>query len=248
VEITLLGTGTSIPHPDRASSGCLVRAGGTVMLFDVGSGTLKRLAEAGHSYLEIDLVFLTHFHPDHTGDLVPLLFALRNPYFPRTGSLQIVGPPGLLDFYRGLCGVYGTHVEALDYDLKIAEMEGPFEATSFSVMSVNVPHTRQSLAYRVEAEGRSFVVSGDTGPSPELVEFSRGADLALFECSFTVEQEAEGHLTPVTAGGMAEEAGVSKLVLTHFYPVFGGCDIVSDCRKVFSGEVTVGTDLMRILL
>ena len=248
MEITLLGTGTSIPHPERASPGCLVCVGGSTILFDIGSGTLKRLAETGRSYLDIDFVFLSHFHPDHTGDLVPLLFAFRNPYHPRTGCITIGGPPGTISFYRGLCGVYGTHVEALDYDLEVIEIGAHLEMPDFSLTSIKVPHTEQSLAYRVEADGKSFVLSGDTGVSPELADFSRGADVAMFECSFTSDQEAQGHLTPATAGSMAEQAGVSKLVLTHFYPVFDGCDIRSECRKYFSGEAVVGTDLMKIKL
>ena len=248
VEIVLLGTGTSIPHPEMASPGCCVRIPGAVLLFDIGSGNLKRLAEAGISYLDINCVFLTHFHPDHTGDLVPLLFAFRNPYHPRETGFKICGPPGLVDFYRGLCGAYGTHVEALDYDLEIKEMGGVYETDSFRVLSLHVPHTGASLAFRIESAGRNFVVSGDTGYSEELVEFSRGADAVLYECSFPGDSAVTGHLTPTLAARMAEEAGVGKLVLTHFYPVFDGYDITGECRKVFGGTIVLGRDLLTFQL
>lgn len=248
MEIVLLGTGTSIPHPDRASPGCLIRIEGVCMLFDLGSGTLKRLAEAGISYLDIDNVFLTHFHPDHTGDLVPLLFACRNPYHRREKKLTIAGPPGTRDFYRGLRGVYGINVEAEGYELHITEVRGTYETGKFSVSSIRVPHTDSSVAYRVSSGRDSIVISGDTEASQELVEFSKGADIVIYECSFRDDMEASGHLTPTLAARMAQEAGIGKLILTHFYPVFEGYDIEEKCRSVYDGEVVVGRDLMKLQL
>lgn len=249
MEVILLGTGTSIPHPEKASSGVCVRTDDTLVLFDLGSGTLKRLAEAGISYLDIDHVIFTHYHPDHTGDLVPLVFSYRNPFRPRSRNFTLVGPPGLTEFYRGLRGVYGDFVEPRDYELELVEHEGAYETDGFLLTSLPVHHTEASLAYRFYSEQKSIVVSGDTGPFPELADFSRGADLAIFECSFRDDMDAEGHMTPTSAGLLAEEAGVTKLVLTHFYPVFDdGYDIVGRCRKVYSGDVIVGEDLSRIRL
>lgn len=248
MELLLLGTGTSIPHPRRSSPGCCVSAGGSRILFDIGSGSLRRLAEAGISYLEIDYVFLTHLHPDHTGDLVPLLFASRNPLQPRTKRLTVSGPPGTKDFYRGLLGVYGDLVEANEYKLGIVELEGPFEASGFRIECHRVPHTATSLAYRIFWGGKNIVVTGDTGYSEGLIEFSKGADLLLAECSFRDDMDASGHLTPGTAGRLAGEAGVARLVLTHFYPVFEGYDIERECRKHFRGDLVVGEDLMGIIV
>jgi len=248
VELLLLGTGTSIPHPERNSPGCCVEAGGSRILVDLGSGGLTRLAEAGISYLDIDYLFLTHFHPDHTGDLVPLIFASRNPFHPREKRLTLSGPRGLKDFYRGLLGVYGEFVEPRGYDLKIVELEGPFEASGFRITSHRVPHTASSLAYRIFSGGKSIVVSGDTGYSEEFVEFSSGTDLLLCECSFRDDMDIPGHLTPRTAARIGEEAGAARLVLTHFYPVFEGIDIEAECRKHYRGELTVGRDLMRIVV
>ncbi len=248
MEIIMLGTGTSIPHPERASPGVCVRTAGSLVLFDLGSGTLKRLAEAGESYLDVDHVVFTHYHPDHTGDLVPLLFSYRNPFRPREAKLTIVGAPGLAEFHRALSGVYGDFVEAREYDLEIVEFRDPYEAGDFRLEGLRVPHTESSLAYRLSSGGRSIVVSGDTGAFAGLAKFSRGVDLAIFECSFRDDMEIEGHLSPTKAGQLAEEAGVPKLVLTHFYPVFEGFDIALHCRKVYGGEVIVGKDLSRIRL
>jgi ribonuclease BN (tRNA processing enzyme) len=248
LEIVLLGTGTSIPHPERASPACFVRAGSVMMLFDIGSGSLRRLAEAGFSYLDIDYIFLTHFHPDHLGDLVPLLFAFRNPFHPRTRKLTICGPHGMGDHYRGLREVYGIYVEPKEYDLELVEVDESFRGEDFAVSSINVPHTGSSRAYRLESDGKSIVLSGDTEYSHELVELSRGADLVLYECSFRDGMDAEGHLTPAVAARMAEEAGVGTLVLTHFYPVFDGFDIGDECRNVFKGKVIMGEDLLKFQL
>jgi ribonuclease BN (tRNA processing enzyme) len=248
MEIIMLGTGTSIPHPDMASPGVCVRTKSSLVLFDLGSGALKRLAEAGVSYLDVGHVVFTHYHPDHTGDLVPLLFSYRNPFRPRTTGLTVIGPPGLVEFYGALCGVYGPFVEAREYELELVEHREPYETEEFLLEGLRVRHTESSLAYRFSSGGKTFVVSGDTGPFPRLAEFSRGADLAIFECSFRDDAGVEGHLTPETAGALAEEAGVPRLVLTHFYPVFDGYDIAAHCRKAYGGEVVIGKDLSRIRL
>jgi ribonuclease BN (tRNA processing enzyme) len=248
MELLLLGTGTAIPHVERSSPGAFVKAGSSRILFDTGSGTLRRLSEAGISYLDIDQVFFTHFHPDHTGDLVPLLFASRNALQPRAKKLILGGPPGLEAFYRGLLGVYGEFIEAGDYDLGIVEIQGSFEARDFLLLSHKVPHTENSFAYRISSEGKSLVLSGDTGYSEDLVEFSRDADLLLCECSFRDDMEISGHLTPRLAGRIAREAGARRLVLTHFYPVFEDYDIEAACRKEYRGEVAVGRDLMKFIV
>ena len=81
--------------------------GGHLMLFDCGAGTMWGLAEVGLDFRDLDWLWFTHFHPDHTSDLVPLLFAARSPLYGRKKPLVIGGATGLQDFYQRLHGVYG---------------------------------------------------------------------------------------------------------------------------------------------
>lgn len=77
MKLTILGSGTCVPYARRGSSGYAIELEGASMLLDCGSGATRSLARAGINYLGIDCLFLSHFHPDHTGDLVPFLFATK---------------------------------------------------------------------------------------------------------------------------------------------------------------------------
>ncbi|MCZ7626508.1 MAG: MBL fold metallo-hydrolase [Candidatus Methylomirabilis sp.] len=83
MQLTILGSGTAIPSLTRGSPGLLIEVAGSSLLCDGGAGTRPRPLRAGIVATELDRVFYTHLHPDHTGDLVPLLFALRNPLWRR---------------------------------------------------------------------------------------------------------------------------------------------------------------------
>jgi ribonuclease BN (tRNA processing enzyme) len=249
MEMIVLGSGTSVPHPKRGSAGYLVCSGGRSILVDVGLGTLQKLAALGISLAVPDAAAFTHLHLDHTAELAPLLFALRNPGFARTKMLTLLGAPGIRDFYARLRRMYGVWVEPLDYPLEIVEIDGrPVSLGGFTLWAFPVSHTPQSVAYRVEdpADGKTIVFSGDTDVCEGLVEAARGADLAVFECSFPDGRKAEGHLTAGEAGEIASRSGAKRLLLTHFYPECDGEDILGQCRNRYAGEILLAEDLLRV--
>ncbi len=248
MHVTILGSGTAIPSLRRGSPGVLVEVAEESLLFDGGAGTLPRLLRAGVTVLELDRVFYTHLHPDHTGDLVPLLFALRNPAWRRVKPLYITGPKGFRAYYEALVKLYGDWIAAKSYELVSSEvLEEVTEGDGFRVVPREVVHIRHSLCYRVEsAEGRSVVYSGDTTYCDAIIDASRGADLLVLECSAPDERPMRNHLTPTQAGQIAALSGCRRLVLTHFYPICEEYDIVTPCRKVFDGELIVAEDLMRL--
>jgi len=98
----------------------------------------------------------------------------------------------------------------------------------------------------VTAGNATVVYSGDTDASENLITLARDADLLICESALPDELKTEGHLTPSLAGKMAQQAGVKKLVLTHFYPECDKVDIRQQCAKTFSGEIILAKDLMRI--
>ncbi|MGA7105501.1 MAG: MBL fold metallo-hydrolase [Candidatus Deferrimicrobiaceae bacterium] len=249
MECIVLGSGTAVPHPRRGSAGHMVRHGGCTLLVDAGLGTLQKLAVLGVSLAAPDAVAFTHLHLDHTAELAPLLFSLRNAGIGRRKALTLLGAPGFLDFYERLRWVYGSWVEGGEYPLLVKEISGrPVSLGSLVLTAVPVSHTPQSVAYRVEdpEAGKAVAFSGDTDVCEGLVESARNADVAVFECSFPNERKVEGHLTPGEAGEVAAEARVKRLVLTHFYPECEGSDILGQCRETFSGEVILAEDLLRI--
>jgi ribonuclease BN (tRNA processing enzyme) len=250
MNVIVLGSGTAIPSNDRGSPSLAVVIEGRPILFDIGPGTLRQLTRAGIDYEQIERVFLTHFHPDHTADLVQLLFASRNPaVLRRRRSFVVTGPPGTGRLIASLQGAYPDWlrlppeimgIEELDMGKNVRRDYG-----NFTVITTPTNHTPHSLAYRVEdREGKAVVYSGDTGFCDSVVELAQGADLLVLESSFPDGEECDGHLTPSLAGRMAGLAGVERLVLIHFYPECLRTDVAAQCRTTYGGELILGEDLL----
>ena len=249
LEACVMGSGTGIPNPRRRPPALAVRVGRYFLLFDCGAGTIWSLAEAGLDYRDLDWLWFTHFHPDHTAGLVPLLFAARSPVYGREKPLIVGGAAGLKDFFRRLHEVYGSWIE-LDSSLLTFEeiehtggvaMELPFGKLSTLPMN----HTKESLGYRLETkDGLVLSYSGDTEYCSNVVTLAKEADLFFCECSFPDNLKAPGHLTPEWAGRVAQEANCKRLVLTHLYPMCDEIDVVGACRKQYSGEIVLAEDFM----
>jgi ribonuclease BN (tRNA processing enzyme) len=227
----------------------MVRHGGCTLLVDAGLGTLQKLAVLGVSLAEPDVVAFTHLHLDHTAELAPMLFSLRNTGIGRGKALTLLGAPGFRDFHERLRGTYGSWVEAEDYSLLVEEITSrPVSLGSLVLTAVPVLHTPQSVAFRVEdtETGKVIAFSGDTDVCAGIVTAARNADVAVLECSFPNERKVRGHLTPAEAGELATAARVKKLVLTHFYPECEEADILGQCRETYSGEIILAEDLLRV--
>lgn len=252
--VTILGSGTCVPSLDRSSCSVCVKTEKSLLLFDVGPGTMRRLLESGNTVFDISHLFLSHLHPDHTGEIVSLLFA--NKYgngFRRRQPLTIVAARGFSTFYNRLKTAYGQWIELSPGLLNVVELDDKaYDACTFldfKVESHAMNHIDGSLAYRVTGTGgKSIVYSGDTDVCDNLVALSRDADLLICESAHPDDLKAKGHLTPSLAGEMARRANVRKLVLTHFYPECDHVDIAGQCRKTYDGPLILARDLLKIEL
>ncbi len=247
--VTILGSGTCVPSLTRSASAVLVEAGSAKILIDIGPGTIRRLLEAGHQIDELTHLFITHFHPDHTSELVPLLFASKYPEeLRRRSPLTLVAGPGFQGFYSALCRVYGQWIDLGPDVIHIEEIPGGVKRfADFTLVTGPVDHNPESVGFRVEdPAGRSLVYSGDTDVSDGLVALAHKATLFICECAHPDPIKMPGHLTPSLAGRMAASAGVDRLVLTHFYPDCEGEDLAAGCRRHFQGPVIVAEDLMTL--
>ncbi len=222
--------------------------GSHLLMFDGGGGSLRQLPKMGVDFRRIDFHLITHFHPDHVTDLVPLLFALNYTVnFRRTEPLHILGPSGLNNFYQKMQGIFGPWIQAHTYPLHLHEArENKIDFGDFSIETLPMAHSAEAIAFRVNTQGRSVVYSGDTDYCENIVKLGRAADLLILECSFPQEMHKEGHLTPQLAGRIAREAACQKLLLTHFYPVFEGHDIQKECQEEFPGTIIMATDGLKI--
>lgn len=252
LRVTVLGSGTCVPSLTRSSCALLLESLGRKWLFDCGPGTIRRLLEAGTTIFEISHLCISHLHPDHTADLVPLLFATKYPDGDRrTLPLTVAAGRGFGDFFSRLKAVYGDWIDIGEGMFRILEMRTDRpdrrEMDSLQVETAPTNHSPQSIAFRVTGPaGRSMVYSGDTDFSAPLIELARGADLLICESAFPEGHRVAGHLTPALAGEIAARAGVKRLVLTHFYPICDQAEIEAECRRTYAGPLILAQDLMRI--
>ena len=158
MELTVLGSGTCIPTADRFPPGLALSFSSHLILFDGGGGSLRQMPRMGLDYRRVDFHCLSHFHPDHASDLVPLLFALNYTVdFTRSLPLHLLGPRGLEDFYARMRGIFGHWIEARTYSLFLHEGEDSrFNFLDFSIRTLPMAHPATALGFRVEAEGRSL--------------------------------------------------------------------------------------------
>lgn len=251
VELTILGSGTCAATRARSMAGYHLRWGEQSFLVDIGAGALRRLLEAEIPYIQIQAVFISHLHVDHVADLVPFLWATRyTPEFRRTAPLDLFGPPGTAAWYERLAAAYGDWMLDLPFPLNIYEGDSTeWEWQGLRISTLPMYHSVPVNGYRFENSEISFVYTGDTGYHENVIALARNADWLLIECSFPDgTEEVETHLTPSQAGDIATAAGARRVILTHLYPACDRVDIISQCRKTFSGELLVARDLQRLRL
>ncbi len=248
MNLLILGSGTAALQAERGPSGYYVNIAGKNILLDGGSGTLLKLGKADVSYENIDQIFYTHLHPDHTMDLVPFLFATKNtPGFTRTKKLELFGPIGFKDFFNNLIEVFGQSMLEVDYKMSLTELgETSYDFKDYNVKSMFMQHSENAIGYRFESENKVLVYSGDTAPCDGITTLAEQADVLLLECSFSDGNKSEGHLTYSEAAIIANDAGVKKLILTHIYPPFDEVEILNTVRSKFTGEVVLARDFMRV--
>jgi ribonuclease BN (tRNA processing enzyme) len=223
VNLTVLGCSPSFPNPGGACSGYLIEAGERPILVDCGHGVagvlLTRLDPR-----RLGAIVISHMHADHYFDLVPLRYAYQFVY---SGGepVPLHLPPGgkevlqRLQAAAGLAeGFFDGPFQVREYDpertLALAEAEVAFAPTHHFVPGFSMRFTPSG------GSGPALVYTSDTGWSNAVLNVLRGASLALVEASVLTYPSGEsehGHLTPPLAGRLASEAGVERLVITHYW-------------------------------
>jgi len=246
MKLTILGSGTCVPSLKRNASGYLLEAEGKEVLIDCGSGILLQLERAGKSYKDIDALFITHGHPDHIADLMPLIHALfYTPNFTRETDLIIFAPQGFRQYYdKAIGSILG---ESADFQIVFMDVAAKMEFDPWSIFTASTIHSADSIAYRFEYGGRSVVFSGDADYDQGIIGLSEKADLLIADCSFPDAMKVKGHLSAKECGLLAQNAGVKKLVLSHIYPAdTPDEDRITEAKDHFKGDVILAEDLMEI--
>lgn len=242
--LTILGGCGAWPGAGQACSGYLVEHDGFRLLVDPGYATVPRLLERVTAD-QVDAVFVSHGHPDHCADLNPLL---------RARAFRD-DPPAPLPVYS-LSGALDA-VLALDRPGMLADAHVLREFTAgdridigpFRAQTRLLPHSVPNAGVRLTAGERVLAYTGDTGPSPEVVELARGADLFLAEATYAdrVPEGSRRNLSSARqAGRQAMEADVRHLLLTHLQPGTDATAARAAAAAEYDGEIGIATSGLAI--
>ncbi|MBU0753778.1 MAG: ribonuclease Z [Planctomycetes bacterium] len=233
----------------RAPPGFLVQAPaaeGGIVLLDPGPGSLSRTAKAGIPLEAVDRVVLTHFHPDHTLDLMALLFARRNHALKKKlKNLTLIGPTGTREFHQRMQGLYGDWVSDRDGLFEIVEVrEGVLPPENgLPGTAYGTAHLPGSVGYRFEFHAGSVAFSGDSDFCENLIHLGKEADLFFLECAVPDgPKPPQGHLSPITAARVAARANPTRLVLHHFYPQVDVPSALKTVQAACGSEVIAAED------
>ncbi len=238
-KLTVLGKYSPFPPQGGACSGYLLSAGKENILIDLGGGILSRL-QGFINIKELCCVLLSHHHPDHKADIHSLRHAWRA--LMQRGEvnspLRIFTP----DEPRGEVGRLKSYRDILDVVKLQPGLDYPFRP--FLIEWIQTSHPLKCAAYSVKYAGQKFVYTGDTELVKDsfLYDFCKRADLLLAETSLMEEDKGEvpGHMTAAEAAYLAKEAGVKKLILTHFWPFYEETDLLNEAKKVFDNSHLAG--------
>ena len=251
MKLTILGSGTTVPSKERSAPAYLLEVAGKLILLDSGEGTKRRIVEAGKNPLDIDYIFYTHTHIDHIAELPAILWGFNWSELPRTRELSIFGPKGFRKFFKKMLAAFWPQFgENAKFKVEITELKNKkIGVNGFTVRTKSLDKqgntlVKNSIGYRIEYNGKSFVFTGDVGYNENVIKLAKKVDVLLIESASP--KPMEGHLTPSQAGKLATKAKVKKLVLTHFYPAVERIDILAEAKKTFEGEIILAEDLMEI--
>lgn len=240
MRLTVLGAGPAYTDREGASGACyLVASGATRVLLDLGQGSFPRIFPHVRPE-DLDAVLVSHLHPDHFVDLVPLRHYLRYELAP-SRRMRVIGPSELGGRLDALHAEPGFSAGALD----LATLgEATHLVGGLSVEGRLVAHTAESYAMRVapaSGGGPGLVYSGDCGRAEDIAPLVRPGDTLLCEVSFGAGPVPPGasHLDAPAVGRLAASTGVASVLLTHLQMRHEPDAAVAACRAVFPGPVSM---------
>lgn len=233
MKLTVIGFWGGFPAKNEATSGYLLEAEGFSLLIDCGSGVLSKLQN--YTALEdLDAVWLSHYHYDHVADIGPLYFArlVKGQLGQVHHMLPIYGHKLDKAQFESLTNSKVT--QGMAYDENETVQIGPFQLTFLKTR-----HSVPCFATRITYGGKTLVYTADTSLFPELISFSRDADLLIAECSLYSDQngKAFGHLTNNDVAELAREAKAKSVLLTHL-PHYGNhTELLDRVQREINGKV-----------
>jgi ribonuclease BN (tRNA processing enzyme) len=244
-QITVLGSGTGVPRPDRAHPGYFVEVGDQKLLVDPGPGSLRQLAHLDVHINELDRMVITHRHPDHTLDLMLFMFASRFEQMERQQDLEIICPVDFSDMVEDMKSLYDGFLEPETYEIHLEEVEDVvLDFPGWTLDIYPTIHMKGSFCCSfLSDEGAKIFYSSDTAYAQTVATAAQDADIAVVECSLPDDMDVDGHMTPDTVEQLASVAEPYLLLLTHLYPPVLEQDPVAQIKEDYDGHVELAEDL-----
>lgn len=285
MKLHILGAGAPVATATRHGTSYVLETADEYVMFDCGPAATDKLVKAGIRPTEVGTLLFTHHHFDHNIDYPCLLFSRWNEASDPT-PLNVYGPTlterithRILDEHEGAFA--SDWLARINHPLSLnaytkrggilprqppeadARDIGPgavVEGASWKMRADTALHVQpwlDSLAYRVDTEAGSVVITGDTAPCDSVTELARGVDTMVTLC---VDFQAEIDGTPegdymsgtTSVARMAQAAGARRLVLTHqtrkFDPPGATERAVHEIREIYEGEIIWSQELQAINL
>ena len=285
--ITVYTVGTATPLPSKRSQTCTaIFVNGHFFVFDIGDGAVKKMEDLNFPLAELDGIFITHYHTDHYIDLPYLIN--RSWQMGRNTDLEVYAPTGIdsiLHHIHGFLAIENSHrlahhgeeIMPTKYSgaiPKVIPMEKNgsqlvYDNDGIKITAFDVGHepVTPDFGYKIEYNGKTVVLSGDTNKNKNVLAQAKNADLLIHEAMLmdVIQQlsDIQGklendrmqhilhdiqnyHTSPQDAAQIAQEAGVKKLVLNHLGPAPDNFILKRRFKKaikgIFDGEVIISDD------
>src|SRR5579884_427974 len=243
MDLTILGSSPATENAGGACSGYLVSTGHTRLLVDCGHGVVSVLREVTE-LKALSAILISHMHPDHFFDLVPLAYGFL---FGKVPSIPLFLPPDGAQTLHDLAAAVRLPEGFFERLFQISTYD-PTASLRCGEVTITFAHTRHAIpayAMRFVHDGRALFYSSDTAPDHRVAALMQDADVALVEATAPLYSEdsdsATIHLDAPSAGRRAREAGVRALILTHtWYPV--AAETLSLGGEAFGGPISLARE------
>jgi ribonuclease BN (tRNA processing enzyme) len=246
VRLLVLGSSGSSPARGNPASGYLVTHGDTSIWVDAGPGTLMALLDAIDP-AELTAIVISHTHLDHSTDFLGFFHYVE--YGPGAPRLPVFVPSGAAEHFGGYVASRQDHPFWSAFDFRVGASGRRADLGQVTLSFADARHSVPAIAVRIEAEGRSLVYTGDTGPSDDVARLAAGADVLLIEASLQGAQEDacyEFHMTASGAAALGRSAAVGRLILTHVPPTLDLERSVGEAAEIWGDRPDVAFPGMQV--
>jgi ribonuclease Z len=259
--IFFLGTGAALPSISQDNSSLLVESNDVLMMIDCSGSPYRKLLRIGADPAKLKHVLITHHHIDHISGLPSLVECLW--IKGRTEPLHIYALPAAMRVIEVLLDLWDLRSRPIkEFPIVLHTLEGTqnelvIEEPAFTLRTTPTLHAVPSVASRIIfPEGQSLVYSSDTASTPVFLDFARGADYLMMECTFCDEEtELAGityHLTSATFSEIARQVQARQTLLIHHSEQMS-CSHADLAREItdkhgFTGKFSIPKDLESIVI